>query len=167
MAGPRRDLSALSFLVVDDKVFMRELVRAMLIGFGVENIITKSDGLNIGRSIDQNNIDVIILDWMMHPFSGLQVLKNIRRVDFAEATIPVIVLTGHADVQCVNEAMGAGADTVLSKPVSTKLMFLTINTLITATREFIQIGNYLGPITRAHREMMNADDLELVDEIDE
>jgi DNA-binding NtrC family response regulator len=58
--------------------------------------------------------DVVILDLRIPGMNGIETLKTIKKLD---PTIEVIMLTGHGDVQSVEEGMKSGALEYIMKPV--------------------------------------------------
>ena len=58
--------------------------------------------------------DVVILDLRIPGMDGIETLKTIKKFD---PTIEVIMLTGHGDVQSVEEGMKSGAFEYIMKPV--------------------------------------------------
>jgi len=58
--------------------------------------------------------DVVILDLRIPGMDGIETLKTIKKYD---PTIEVIMLTGHGDVQSVQEGMTSGAFEYIMKPV--------------------------------------------------
>jgi two-component system, NtrC family, response regulator AtoC len=59
--------------------------------------------------------DAVITDMIMPNLNGVQVTQRLRALD---ADLPVFVLTGHADMSTAIEALKAGANEYLTKPVN-------------------------------------------------
>lgn len=153
--GEIMDLQKIAFLVVDDSKFMCDLVRGMLKAFGARKVLSSGDGRNLSHFIKKQKIDILILDWMMFPDHGSMVLKELRKVGNDVATTPTIVLTGHTDMYCLKQAVEGGADMVIKKPASARVLYKRICDLIESKRQYIQVGDYLGPVTHAHHKMMS------------
>ena len=96
-------------LVLDDDEAILSVVSDVLAIIGYHSVTTTDheEALEIVRS---ERADVMLLDLLMKPVSGLEVLKQLR----AFSSIPVIVFSAHADIGAT--AMGQGADGYLSKP---------------------------------------------------
>lgn len=73
------------------------------------------DGKSFIRAYSNESYDLVILDWMVPEASGLQVLKHLRA--HLDATVPVIFITQRDAEQDVVEALEAGADDYMTKPV--------------------------------------------------
>jgi len=98
-------------LVVDDTRNIREIFTT---AFDEYNIITASDGKEamdiLGRP---NDIDLIVLDVMMPNMSGLELLRQIRRVN---KYCKVVIMTGYSSKDIVIEALRSNADDYIEKP---------------------------------------------------
>lgn len=79
-------------------------------GFAVETFCDPKEALG---SIDSMACDCVVSDIRMPGLSGLDLLGNIRQRD---PDLPVILLTGHADVPLAVEAIQTGAYHFLEKP---------------------------------------------------
>jgi two-component system, chemotaxis family, chemotaxis protein CheY len=115
------DYGRYAALIIDDHPFMREIVRNLLRDIGFGTVVSAIDGtsaLDILRGEDRH-FDVIVCDVDMEPMNGLEFVSELRLHDIAHLrTIPVVLLTAHADKVTVVGAMEAGTDAYLLKPVS-------------------------------------------------
>jgi two-component system, NtrC family, response regulator AtoC len=64
---------------------------------------------------EQELPDAVITDMIMPALNGVQVTRRLRALD---AHLPIFVLTGHADMGTAIEALKAGANEYLTKPVN-------------------------------------------------
>lgn len=147
----------LTFLVVEDSDNMCELIRAMLKAYGAKKIYTTHSVRAVSQLMDQKHPDIVLLDWMLWPETGADVLRELRVVGNPHAMMPVVMLSAEIRNSVVSEAMGLGIDMIVSKPVSAKNLYDRLVMMILADRKVIQIDNYLGPITPAHRQMIEDD----------
>ena len=88
-------------LVVDDEVEMRIAMTETLkhCGYAVESSSNAIDAL---KKYKENDYSLVITDMTMPKRSGLELLKDIKRVDSAK---PVIMATSYASVETAIEAM--------------------------------------------------------------
>jgi CheY-like chemotaxis protein len=101
-------------LLVDDEPVIRELVKAMLEGDGVE---VRSAG-NGPRALQDARVfrpDLVLLDIVMPGMDGLSVLR-LMRADPALAGVAVHMLTARAGAPDHAAAESAGADGYIEKP---------------------------------------------------
>ena len=73
-----------------------------------------SNGIEAMAAFHKSTPDVVILDLKMPGINGLEILKNIKKFD---PSIEVIILTGHGDMQSVEEGMKNGASEYIMKPI--------------------------------------------------
>jgi DNA-binding NtrC family response regulator len=100
-------------LLVDDEVeFASALAeRLQLRNYSVQ---TANNALEALGLVYKDRPDVVILDLRIPGMDGIETLKTIKKFD---PTIEVIMLTGHGDVQSVQEGMTSGAFEYIMKPV--------------------------------------------------
>ncbi len=106
MAGQVRIL-----LVDDEEVFLQSIAR-VLRKKGME-IHTAADGPSGLKLLREAQFDVIVLDVRMPGMDGLATLEEIRRRD---PDLPVLLLSGHIQIDEVAQAVNGGAVEVLLKP---------------------------------------------------
>jgi EAL domain-containing protein (putative c-di-GMP-specific phosphodiesterase class I)/DNA-binding response OmpR family regulator len=114
MAQPRTDGSPL-VLVVDDDPDVRALVGAALRRAGLRTA-EAPDGETALRAATADPIAVVVCDLGMPGLSGIDVVRRLRERS-ETATLPFILMTGSADGEMMYEALEAGADDFLAKPL--------------------------------------------------
>ncbi len=111
---------AISVLVIDDDATIRTLLETSMSkkGFKVFCASNGRDGLDIARS---EEIDVVLLDWMMPEMDGIEVLTELKR-DSNTMYIPVFMLTSKEDAQDIDLATNKGAIDYIVKPFNAFLI---------------------------------------------
>jgi DNA-binding NtrC family response regulator len=125
------DAPPITLVAVDDDPLTLDLIKAALTQEGVE-ILTSSDaetGLNL---ILRRRPKIAILDLVMPKLSGMQVLERVVEID---ASIDVILLTGHYSTDSAVEAIQKGACDYLTKPISIEKLRERIGSLIADARK--------------------------------
>ncbi len=146
------NLAPLRILVVDDNINMRRLVRALLIGFGVGQVLDADGGEPALAVLRDNEIDVIITDLVMEPMDGIAFLNAVRDREVSRNPyIPVIMLTGVANAVTITAARDAGVTEFLAKPVSAESLFRRLQAVVDRPRPFIRAKAYFGPDRRRRR----------------
>lgn len=99
-------------VIVDDDPFLREAVKRLLLSVGLEvnAFATASDCLTC---MDPQNTSCLVLDVRLPDMSGLDFHDELRR---ANIPVPVVFISGYADVGMSVRAMKAGAVEFLPKP---------------------------------------------------
>ena len=143
------DFERLNFAVVDDNVHMRRLVRTLIYSFGSREIYEAEDGASGLEVVEMYSPDILITDWAMPIFDGLEFIQLIRNPDACKnAHIPIIMLTGHADRDRVIQARDSGVTEFLCKPVSATALLQRIQSIVLNPRPFVRNGRYFGPEIR-------------------
>jgi two-component system chemotaxis response regulator CheY len=150
--------AATKVLVVDDELYMRKVVRTLLMSVGVRTIYEAPDGpagLDLIRSMAP---DIVILDWEMPGLDGAGFVRMVRSPDtFPFPEIPIIMLTGHGERRRVIEAVQIGVNEFLLKPVSSKALQDRLISVIANPRPLVRSGDYYGPAPRKMATAVHAD----------
>src|SRR6202140_4843289 len=145
----RIDFSALRFLVVEDNAHMRRILRALLLGFGSREVHEAEDGAAGLGAFNKFKPDIVIIDWAMPIFDGLEFARMIRQPDTnASPFTPIIMLTGHSERKRVMDARDAGVTEFMVKPISAKGLHQRIVSVVANPRRFIRTTGYFGPDRR-------------------
>jgi two-component system nitrogen regulation response regulator NtrX len=105
---------ALDILIVDDERDIRELVAGVLSDEGYE-CRTAGDSASALAAVDARRPSLVLLDVWLHgsPMDGLEVLDAIK---LREPDLPVIVFSGHGNIDTAVAAIGRGAVDFIEKP---------------------------------------------------
>ena len=145
----RIDFNRLRFLVIDDNAHMRRIIRTLLHGFGAREVYEAEDGAAGLDAFTHNLPDIILCDWAMPIFDGLELSQMIRQPGAnANPFVPIIMLTGHTEKQRVTAARDAGITEFLAKPISAKGLYERIVNVVANPRPFIKTKTYFGPDRR-------------------
>jgi DNA-binding NtrC family response regulator len=103
-----------SILIVDDELGVRESLRMLLKPF--YEIYTAPDGETTLKIIRERKIHLITLDLNMPKLSGIETLREIRKID---GEVLVIIITGYATQKDEEEALLYGVRDFIAKPFET------------------------------------------------
>ena len=114
------------FLIVEDHVGMADqLARGFSDrGYSAKLVGNAEEGLFQAREIDYT---LAVVDLGLPGMSGLELIKRLRK---SGSQLPVIVLTARTDVETIVQAMEAGADDYLKKPVYIEELFAHIEAVL-------------------------------------
>jgi two-component system, chemotaxis family, chemotaxis protein CheY len=147
----RIDFNRLCFLVIDDNIHMRRILRTLLHGFGTREVHEAEDGAAGMEAFIKHTPDILITDWAMPIFGGLELTQTIRQPGAnSNPYVPIIMLTGHSEKQHVVLARDAGVTEFLAKPISAKSLYDRIVNVVANPRPFIKTKTYFGPDRRRH-----------------
>lgn len=105
---------SITVLVIDDDAMIRSLLQNALAskGFKVFTAGSGYDGLDIAKS---EEIDIILLDWMIPEMDGIETLEELKR-NSDTMYIPVLMLTSKDDSKDIDFAINKGAIDYIVKP---------------------------------------------------
>lgn len=145
----RVDFSRLRFLVTDDNAHMRHILRTLLHGFGAREVYEAEDGAAALEAFTQYVPDIILVDWVMPIFDGLELTQMIRQPGSnGNPYVPIIMLSGHSEKARIVTARDAGVTEFLAKPISAKALYERILSVVANPRPFIKTETYFGPDRR-------------------
>ena len=103
-------------LVVEDELPLQRLLSYNLeaAGFEVAQAFDGEEGLTL---IEERQPDLILLDWMLPHFSGLELCRRLRR-RVETSQIPIIMLTARGEEPDRLRGLETGADDYVTKPFS-------------------------------------------------
>jgi len=115
---------ALDILIVDDERDIRELVAGVLSDEGYD-CRTAGDSQSALDAIDQRRPSLVLLDVWLHgsPMDGLEVLDAIKA---REPELPVIIFSGHGNIDTAVSAISRGAMDFIEKPFEAERLLLLV-----------------------------------------
>jgi len=115
-----------SVLVIDDEQIVLNSVKKIL-GQGeydVETTLSGQQGLEWALS---KSYDVVLTDVRMPDMGGMLILRDIKK---AKPSMPVIIITGYANVQTAMQAMKLGAAEYIEKPFTPDQLLKAVNAAV-------------------------------------
>lgn len=116
-------------LVVDDEMSIRRTLREIL-EFEKYKVDEAVDGYECLARIKQKRYDVIIIDIKMPNMDGLEALE---RIQVLSPETPVLVISGHANIDTAVEAVKKGAFDFIAKPPDLNRLLITIRNALDKT----------------------------------
>lgn len=144
-------LSRVRFLIVDDNTHAVNLVKAMLRGFGADQLYDAQTVDAAQRRMKITPCDIVILDYMLGAEEGVTFARWLRNdPDSPAPYTPIILLTGYADRAKIVAARDAGVNEFCVKPVTPADLMKRIAWVIDRARPFVRSQTYFGPDRRRH-----------------
>jgi len=115
---------AATILVVDDEKNIRRTLRMVLEGSGF-NTLEASSAEQCLETLENNDVDLLILDVRLPKMSGIEALEKIRSQPETRK-LPVLMVSGHASVAEAVQAVQLGATDFFEKPLDRDRILVTV-----------------------------------------
>ncbi len=119
------DISGLNVLVVDDCAESRMIMSKILssLKFRVETLSSGYDAIHRLRATPEEKepVDLVLMDWKMPGMDGIETSQKIRQE--LQLTLPIIMMTAFAREVQRSEAIQAGTNGFLTKPIFQSTLF--------------------------------------------
>lgn len=144
----RVNLEKASVLLVSPQTGM-ELLTRVFHGFGVRHpyrCFAKDRALEICREAD---LDIVICDGSLPGGETYDFISELRRSDIEpNRYVPVMVIQGHTPADQILKARDCGANFVVAKPITPRLLLERVLWIAQESRPFIELDGYVGPDRR-------------------
>jgi two-component system nitrogen regulation response regulator NtrX len=125
-----------SILIIDDEKAIRKTLSEILSyeGYKIEEAADGEEGL---KKFGHTTYDVVLCDIKMPKMDGIEFLEKARVIN---PDVPVIVISGHGNIETAVEAVKKGAFDYISKPPDLNRLLITLRnaldkqTLVTETK---------------------------------
>ena len=131
-------------LVVDDEAGIRQTLRGILEDEG-HSVTTAADGVSGRALMSSDEFDLVLLDVWLPDRDGLDLLSELRE---GNLTTPVIVISGHGNIDTAVKAMRIGAHDFLEKPLALNRVVVSVENALERyrlEREVQELSNRLEP----------------------
>ena len=144
----RVNLEHSSVLLIDDNQQALDMLGSVVQGFGVREQIKLGSATEAVKLLSERNVDLIIIDCNDPEMDSYAFTRWLRRQGEPLKYTPVIMVTGHASQNKVQEGRDCGVSFVVVKPITPKVLLKRVIWLALDEREFIECPTYVGPDRR-------------------
>ncbi|MDZ7666067.1 MAG: response regulator [Desulfotignum sp.] len=117
------DRTSFTILIVDDEEDIREVLEIALMDMG-HHVLLAPDGKQALELFDAHRPAIVITDIKMPVMGGIDLLKQVKR---RSPDTPVIMITGHGDMDLTIASLKFGAADFITKPVNVDILELAVN----------------------------------------
>lgn len=110
-------------LIVDDEQGIRSVLSDVLEDENFE-VVAVSQGKECLSFLEKDYCDLVVLDVWLPDINGIDLLKEIKKL---LPNLPVIIISGHANIDSAAKAVELGAYDFLEKPLAIEKMINVIN----------------------------------------
>ena len=145
----RINLNIATCLVIDDNPMALKILVQILHGFGVGNIVKSDSAQDAQKNVVRSAIDFIITDGHMPEMDGYEFVHWLRRERSCENRfVPVLMISSETQRSHVFRSRDVGANFVIAKPISPKVLLDRLFWLARDKRDFVEADTYVGPDRR-------------------
>lgn len=115
----------MKILAVEDDPVARAILHRALLRLGHE-VIEAKDGAEAVRILEKEPVRLIVSDWMMPELDGLGLCRAVRNRVNADYVYFILLTSREADVDNQREAIEAGVDDFLTKPLDLQEIWMRL-----------------------------------------
>ncbi len=142
-------LQRISILIIDDDAIMRRILTDALTRLGFTRIFQAKNGQEGIDILWQEDIDIVLCDWVMRPMDGIEFTQYIRtNAHSPDRFVPIILTTGRAELKDVERARDVGVTEYLAKPFDVRTLCDRIISVVERPRSFVVSKHFKGPDRR-------------------
>jgi len=134
-----------TILIVDDDITLLNQLEKVFKYEGY-NVISIDKPQEVIKTIQKENIDIILLDIMMPKIDGFEVFSEIQK---EKLDIPIIFLTGKTFIEDKITALNSGADDYITKPFKIEEVLARVNRALERNSHY-RIDELTGAYTKKH-----------------
>lgn len=118
-----------SILIIDDEKSIRKTLTEILSyeGYKIEEAADGEEGL---KKFKEKNFDLVLCDIKMPKLDGIEFLEKAREIN---DEVPIIIISGHGNIETAVEAVKKGAYDYISKPPDLNRMLITLRNAMEKT----------------------------------
>lgn len=149
MTAPGKlNLKSLHAVILDADTFGAQILSQMLKGLGLQTITLAASAAEAVGLLQDGGVDIIFCDRELGDTSGVNFIRSCRRLPGDIRAIPIVATCGYSQASAVLDLRDAGANLVLTKPITADTMFDRIAWVCHSRRPFIVCDSYAGPDRR-------------------
>lgn len=137
--GPHAHVTSTVLIIDDSEAVRRRLQQTLETHHVFDHYVAAGDGLDGYRKLRQQPVDLVLCDLDMPGFDGFKFLRMLTG-DASVQQIPVILLTGHEDVDSKVKGLSAGASDYLTKPFHDAELIARVNVHLNLKRLRDELG---------------------------
>lgn len=142
--------SAWTVCVIEPNKFERQIIIDLLRNAGAYNVKAFADGDSAIQALEDFAANVVIASFEQTPMDGAAWTRVFRRNHrLANRKAAIFVTSAAFSRAMAEQCRHAGANALIGKPLSAKVLNATINKVLAHPRPFVEAAGYVGPCRRA------------------
>jgi two-component system, OmpR family, aerobic respiration control sensor histidine kinase ArcB len=117
---------SIKLLVVEDIPIARKMVQIILTQLGYQFDMAEN-GAEAIRLFKENHYDFVFMDLGLPDINGIEVTKELRKLEEGGNSVPIVALTAHHTEKDKERGLAVGMQEFLLKPLTKEIAQSTIN----------------------------------------
>lgn len=142
-------------LIIDDEKSIRASLKEIL-EYEKYKTVLASDGIEGINLVKQNDFDLILCDIKMPKIDGIEVLEQIMEI---KPEIPVIMISGHGNIETAVESIKKGAFDFIEKPLDLNRLLITVRNATDKSNLIVETKKLKQKISRKYEMIGNSESI--------
>jgi len=151
MKGSAKDINLknISVLVADSGEPAFRITQSILKSFGADPVVHARTAEQASKLIQRGTVDLLIVNYNIDGKGGADLVRSVRENRRNPARhIPILMTLGHTTIGAVTISRDAGANMVLTLPLSPGGLYDRLSWVANHPRPFVDQEKYVGPCRR-------------------
>ena len=145
----RLNLETASILIVDENEASGAVLAQIFMGFGVGSLQRAVTTDEATESLRRTEFDLVMVDSALTGQDGFDFIRTLRTSsDHLNRHTSMIVVSGHTELEKIKKARDCGANFVIAKPLTPRLLLDRVLWASKDRRAFVDVPGYVGPDRR-------------------
>ena len=145
-------------LVIDDERSIRSTLEDIL-SFEKYKVDAASDGREGLQMIGSGKYDLVLCDIKMPDIDGMEVLRQVVESD---KDVPVVMISGHADIKSAVECIKFGAYDFIEKPIDLNRLLITVKNALDKGNLVVQTRSLKKKVESRYQMIGESDGIKMV-----
>jgi len=144
-------------LIIEDEATIRRVLTKILSEENDSYIVEEAeDGLQGVEKIKNDDYDLVLCDIKMPKMDGVEVLEAVKKI---KPEIPMVMISGHGDLETAVNTMRLGAFDYISKPPDLNRLLNTVRNALDRKQLVIENKNLKKKVSKNYQMIGNSDEI--------
>jgi len=121
--------------------------RASLRKEGAQAVLWRRTMKGVKEALQKGGVDLALVDMTLPDGDAILLARQVRFGEFGDNPfLPLMITTWRAETQLITQALAAGADDLLAKPISASQVAKRVNRIALHRKPFVATNDYIGPV---------------------
>jgi two-component system nitrogen regulation response regulator NtrX len=146
-------------IIEDEETIRRVLVKILCEENESYEVDTAEDGVVGLEKIKENDYDLVLCDIKMPRMDGVELLEAVKKID---TEIPIVMISGHGDMETAINTMRIGAFDYISKPPDLNRLLNTVRNALDKKKLVVENKILKKKVSKKYEIIGNSDPINLV-----